>query len=55
MSKHNNTLFGYHICENQQIPPYQNDAPYLDVIAGCVHKHSTVIPGTRLDTVSLGD
>lgn len=28
---------------------------YLDVVAGCVHKHSTVIPGTRFDTVGLSD
>lgn len=28
---------------------------YLDVVAGCVHKHSAVIPGTRLDTVGLSD
>lgn len=30
-------------------------AAYLDVVAGCIHKHSTVIPGARLDTVCLSD
>lgn len=28
---------------------------YLDVVTGCVHKHSTVIPRARLDTVGLSD
>lgn len=40
---------------NVKILSYKFPSAYLDVVAGGVHKHTTVIPGTRLHAVGLGD